>query len=172
MPAVRVCAYIVSFPLVIGCAMPINGAPEPPPVARVSSPYGATEARIFDLINAQRRERALAPLVYNEQLDRAAKIQAENMAKFQKMAHVLPGSNLPTLGDRARFVGYPYNLLAENIAVGYPDAGAVVQGWMASTGHRQNILDRAVVETGIGVFRSEGGALYFCQVFGRRLSSL
>jgi len=43
---------------------------------------------------------------------------------------------------------------------------------MNSTGHRRNILDGSVVETGIAVARSSAGGLYYCQVFGRRLSSL
>ena len=101
-----------------------------------------------------------------------AKIQAENMARFQKMAHTIPAAQLPTLGDRARYVGYPYGRLAENVALGYPNAETVVEGWMNSTGHRRNILDGSVVETGIAVARSSAGGLYYCQVFGRRLSSL
>ncbi len=111
-------------------------------------------------------------LVYNEQLDRMAKIQAENMARFQKMAHVIPGANLPTLTDRARYVGYPFSRLAENVALGYPNAQTVVEGWMYSKGHRANILNAQVAETGIGVARSAAGGLYYCQVFGRRLNSL
>jgi uncharacterized protein YkwD len=110
--------------------------------------------------------------VYNPQLDRMAKIQAQNMAHFQKMAHVLPDASLPALADRARYTGYPYSRLAENIALGYPDAGAVVDGWMSSKGHRANILNRDVLETGIGVASSSAGGLYYCQVFGRRLGSL
>ncbi len=101
-----------------------------------------------------------------------AKIQAENMARFQKMAHVLPEADLPTLAERARYVGYPYGRIAENVALGYPNAETVVEGWMASKGHRANILDRDVVETGIGIARSSAGGLYYCQVFGRRLQSL
>ena len=155
-----------------GCLVPVGA----PPIARSTAPnsraYGAAEARIFDLINAERRHSGLPPLIYNEQLDRMAKIQAENMARFQKMAHTIPGAQLPTLGDRARYVGYPYGRLAENVALGYPNAETVVEGWMNSTGHRRNILDGSVVETGIAVARSSAGGLYYCQVFGRRLSSL
>jgi len=95
-----------------------------------------------------------------------AKIQAENMAHFQKMAHTLPDAQLPTLGDRARYVGYSYGRLAENVALGYPNAETVVEGWMNSSGHRRNILDAGVVETGIGIARSSAGGLYYCQVFG------
>ena len=162
------------------CAIPVaNSSSAAPGTSRSSSTraaaplrsaYGATEARIFDLINAQRRSRGLGPLVYNEQLDHMAKIQAGNMARYEKMAHELPQAELPTMGDRARYVGYPYGRLAENVAAGYPSAESVVQGWMNSRGHRENILDRGVVETGIGVMRSRDGALYFCQVFGRRLT--
>jgi len=160
--------------LVIGCAIPV-GAPAPSPSTRVGASagkYGATEARIFDLINAERQHQGLPALVYNAQLDRMAKIQAENMAYFQKMAHVVPESQLPTLGDRARYVGYPFGRLAENVALGYPNAETVVQGWMNSSGHRRNILDATVEETGIGIARSSAGGLYYCQVFGKRLTSL
>lgn len=101
-----------------------------------------------------------------------AKIQAQNMARFQKMAHVLPESNLPTLADRARYVGYPFRRIAENVAFGFPNPETAVDGWMRSKGHRSNILDGDVAETGIGIVRSPGGALYYCQVFGRQLRSL
>jgi uncharacterized protein YkwD len=101
-----------------------------------------------------------------------AKIQAQNMARFQKMAHVIPESSLPTLADRARESGYPYARLAENVALGYLSAETVVEGWMASKGHRANILQRDVNETGIAIARSSAGGLYYCQVFGRRMLSL
>jgi len=157
--------------LLAGCAIP-NGTPAvSPPTPPNASSYGATESRIFDLINAQRRHQGLPALVYNPQLDRMAKIQAENMAHFQKMAHTLPDAQLPTLGDRARYVGYPFGRLAENVALGYPNAETVVEGWMNSSGHRRNILNREVLETGIGIARSAAGGLYYCQVFGRQLTS-
>ena len=160
--------------LLLGCAIPVV-TPAPSPSMRVGASagrYGATEARIFELINAERQHQGLPALVYNAQLDRMAKIQAENMAYFQKMAHTLPEAQLPTLGDRARYVGYPFGRLAENVALGYPNAETAVQGWMNSTGHRRNILDSSVEETGIGIARSSAGGLYYCQVFGRRLTSL
>ena len=160
--------------LIAGCTIPVGApAPSPSTAAGVSAGrYGATEARIFDLINAERQHQGLPGLVYNAQLDRMAKIQAENMARFQKMAHTIPESQLPTLGDRARYAGYPFGRLAENVALGYPNAETVVQGWMNSSGHRHNILDNTVEETGIGIARSAAGGLYYCQVFGRRLTSL
>jgi uncharacterized protein YkwD len=162
--------------LAVGCVMPMQNttasAPAPTASPGESGAYRASVSRIFDLINVERRRQGLRPLVYNEQLDRMAKIQAANMAHFQKMAHTLPDAQLPTLTDRARYVGYGYGEIAENVALGYPSAEAVVQGWMNSTGHRRNILNSGVVETGIAIVRSSAGGLYYCQVFGRRLSSL
>ena len=108
-------------------------------------------------------------MVFNAQLNQMARIQAQNMAYFQRMAHTLPNASLPTLGDRAHYVGYTYGRIAENVALGYPNAETVVEGWMNSRGHRQNILDSGVLETGIAVARSATGGLYYCQVFGRQL---
>jgi uncharacterized protein YkwD len=159
--------------LVTGCAIPM-AAPAAvsasASAAGAPTPYAAAEGRIFDLINNERARRGLRPLLYNAQLDRMAKIQATNMAHFQKMAHVLPGAQLPTLGDRARYVGYGYGEIAENVALGFPSAESVVQGWMNSSGHRRNILNSGVLETGIGIARSSSGGIYYAEVFGRRLS--
>ncbi len=156
--------------VVSGCMVPIAGSPPSPSSA--GDRRRTTEGRIFDLINAERRHGGLPGLVFNEQLEQMATIQAKNMARFQRMAHVLPEASLPTLADRAHYVAYPYGRLAENVALGYPDAESVVQGWMTSKGHRANILNSDVIETGIAVARSSAGGLYYCQVFGRRLSSL
>lgn len=171
MTASRFLALACATLVAAGCAFPVVSDPSPASAA-AGLRRASAESRIFDLINAERRHQGLPPLVYNEQLNEMAVIQARNMARFQKMAHVLPQANLPTLGDRARYVAYSFGRLAENVALGYPDAETVVQGWMTSKGHRANILNSDVVETGIAIARSSAGGLYYCQVFGRRLSSL
>ena len=160
--------------LVAGCAIPAPSPSTPAKAGAGARPnaYSGAESRIFDLINAERQHQGLPLLVYSSQLDRMAKIQAANMARLQKLAHTLPESQLPTLGDRARYVGYPFGRMTENVAQGFPNVETVVQGWMTSSGHRHNVLSADVVETGIGIARAPGGGLYFCQVFGRRLTSL
>ena len=163
---------LASAVLVAGCKLPVNTPPSRSASSTAPRTLGAAESRIFDLVNLERSRQGLAVLVYSPQLDRMAKIQAQNMARFQKMAHVLPESSLPTLTDRARDSGYPFARLAENVALGYLSAETVVEGWMASKGHRANILQRDVEETGISIARSSAGGLYYCQVFGRQLRSL
>jgi uncharacterized protein YkwD len=161
---------LASSIVLAGCTLPVTTTPAPS-TATAPTTLGSTESRIFRLVNTERRRQGLSDLVYNPQLDRMARIQAENMARFQKMAHVIPESSLPTLTDRAQNSGYPYARLAENVALGYPNAQTVVDGWMASKGHRGNILNRDVEETGIAIARSSAGGLYYCQVFGRRMVS-
>ena len=145
----------------LSCAVPVvPPAPAPaPPASSASGRVGATEARIHNLINAERKRQGLPALEYSGQLGEMAKIQARNMARFHRMAHVLPESELPTLTDRARHVGYTFGRLAENVAHDYPDAQTVVQGWMTSKGHRANILNSDVIETGIAIARSSSGGL-------------
>src|SRR5687768_11982230 len=170
--------FLLALAAVAGCALPAPLPPAPPaprqPVERAATggPYAGLESRILSLVNAERRERGLRPLVWNDRLDQAAKLHARNMATFRRMSHVIPEAKLPTLSARAQHVQYPYAMIAENIALGFTDAESVVQGWMRSPGHRRNILSPEAAEIGTGVVSSRTGGLYFCQVFGRRLTSI
>jgi len=170
-----------------GCIVPMPAEPPAParPPARVDqtvragraetageNPYGRMESRIFALVNAERKKRGLKALAWNPRLDQAAKLHARNMATYRKMAHVIPESKFPTLSHRAQHVSYPYSMIAENIALGYSDAESVVRGWMESPGHRRNILNPGVSEIGTGVVSSKTGGLYFCQVFGKQLTTI
>lgn len=151
---------------------PARAEPAARPETAGENPYGQMEARIFALVNAERKKRGLKPLASNPRLDQAAKLHARNMATYRKMAHVIPESRFPTLSHRAQHVAYPYSMIAENIALGYPDAESVVRGWMESPGHRRNILNPGVSEIGTGVVSSKTGGLYFCQVFGSQLTTI
>jgi uncharacterized protein YkwD len=173
-------AFLPAVLGVAGCvvAVPSTTTPSPrrpAPAARapaIETEYPTMESRIFALVNAERKRHGLPALALNERLDQAAKHHARNMARYGKMAHVIPESDAPTLTNRAQHVAYYYAHIAENIALGYRDAESVVRGWMDSPGHRRNILSRDIVEIGTAVVKSSSGGLYFCQVFGRRLTSI
>lgn len=121
---------------------------------------------IVALINQQREQAGLRPLVPNERLMRAAQIEADQMARERKMAHTLPDAPYPTLVARLHAVGYEYGLAGENIAWQYSAVGSV-GSWMHSPPHRHNILDGEFVETGVGIARGTDGHSYYAQVFGR-----
>jgi len=156
--------------LVLACVPSGNTTPplQPPPSVPATG-MSSAEVAIFGAINAERARHGLRPVAWNARLGEAASVQSRNMAALRRMAHNLPETATPTLVARVRAAGYEFRRVSENIAFGQRDAETVVQSWMNSPGHRANILDPNVSETGVGVTRVGGGPLYFCQVFGERL---
>src|SRR5689334_22644408 len=72
--------------------------------------------------------------------------------------------------DRMRQAGYNFLSAGENVAYGYATPQAVMDAWMNSPGHRDNILQPLYTEIGIGVAVHGGtsGPIYWTQDFGSR----
>jgi len=116
--------------------------------------------------NEARGRNGLPPLSANSKLMEAARIHAQQMAKYQRDEHTINGAQYPTLVSRLQAVGYDYSNAAENIAWNQRDAQTAVNGWMNSTGHRANILNPNLTEIGAAMARSAKGEPYWIQVFG------
>lgn len=123
------------------------------------------------LVNRERQDRGLSALRWNGHLEAAAQAHTESMVQGGYFEHVGPGGDTPL--SRMRRYGYIYNSqigyeVGENIGWGSLWLGtprAVVAAWMASPGHRANILDPHFRDTGIGVSphtpqRGQDGGLY------------
>jgi uncharacterized protein YkwD len=123
------------------------------------------EKTLLELTNKERAKEKLPPLEVSPLLFKLAREHSANMAKQDKMDHVLDGKG-PV--DRARAAGYDYLNIAENVAAAentpLPD---VIKGWMESKIHRDNILSKEVTEIGLGIARTEKGVYYYTQEFGR-----
>jgi hypothetical protein len=78
--------------------------------------------------------------------------------------------NEAPLDQRAAAAGAKFSMIAENIAVG-PNTEKIHEGWMHSTGHRQNILNADATAIGIATARTSGG-LYAVQDFSRPVEAL
>lgn len=139
--------------------------PNPGPIA-ASAQESADEKAIVDAVNQERAKTGLPPLAVNPKLVQAARIHADDMARLGQMAHDLPGAAQPTLTDRAKYVGYGFSYLGENIAFNYPDTGSVMDAWMGSPGHKANILSANYTQIGVGIAYDSSGQPYYCQVFG------
>jgi uncharacterized protein YkwD len=72
---------------------------------------------------------------------------ANDMAQLNYFDHVDQAGHSPA--DRVRAVGYHENLVGENIAYGPQSIEEVVQGWLDSPGHCENIMDSRFVEMGV-----------------------
>lgn len=126
--------------------------------------------RIVDLTNKERAKYGLRPVRINLLLNQVALGHSEDMAMQDFFDHIGLDGSEPW--DRMRAAGYQYSVAAENIAAGFMSPEAVVQAWMDSPGHRDNILAPDVEEIGVGYYYLPGdrGAVnykhYWTQVFG------
>lgn len=155
---------------VIGCALP------PPPIQGQSSretQVGSTVAvlpgsqrdSIVALSNAARRQAGVRPLVADTALDRVAMAHARDMAERSYFDHVSPEGH--DLARRLGDAGITYSTAGENIA-GNASAGGTVRAWLASPGHRANLLSAEFTRVGIGVFRTASSPYtYYVQVLVR-----
>ncbi len=123
----------------------------------------AEEKVLLDLTNAERAKEKLPPLSPNPLLFKVARLHSANMAKKGEMNHVLDGKGP---GDRTLAGGYDYAKVAENLAVsdGAP-LKEIVENWMNSKVHRDNILRGNLEEIGMGMARNDKGEIYYTQVF-------
>ena len=101
--------------------------------------------------NLNRKENGnLSPLSENLKLDVSAEKKLEDMFINQYFEHTSPsGVTISNLGDQ---VGYEYILIGENLALGnFKDDKSLLDAWMASPGHRANILNTHYTEIGVAV---------------------
>ena len=124
----------------------------------------ADEKQILEMTNAERAKEKLPPLKPNPVLTKIARAHSANMAKKGEMKHVLDGKNP---AQRTADGGYDYARVAENIAVGEnAELKDIMEGWMNSKVHRENILRTGLEEIGLGIARNDKGEVYYTQLFG------
>lgn len=126
----------------------------------------AVESEIADRVNRIRTDRGLPALLYSPALARVARDHSADMAKRGYFEHVAPDGRAPA--DRVRAAAIEYALVAENLAYNHREADPIesaVKDWMASPGHRANILSGEVSRTGVGVVVAADGGIYFTQLF-------
>jgi uncharacterized protein YkwD len=150
------------------------------------------ENRVHDLVNAERSENKLKALEWDKKLSAIARMHSEDMARRDFFSHVNPDGEAPTArGVREGYscrkvVGrYVTEGLAENISQGNlysrilitgnqksydwntveEIARQAVEGWMKSSGHRQNILGKGYDKSGIGAAIAADDKVYITQLF-------
>jgi uncharacterized protein YkwD len=158
-------------------APPTLAAPAPE-IPRAPMPPGGTAAalaaRAIELVNDVRArgarcgERQFAPappLALSVTLANVAFGHAADMAEHDYFEHRDLKGKSPA--DRVRAVGYREKLVGENIAYGPKSVEEVVQGWLDSPGHCENIMDARFAEMGIAYATGRSGrhGLYWVQVF-------
>lgn len=120
------------------------------------------EKEVFDLVNQQRINNGLSALKVDSEVQRVAKIKAQDMVSNNYFSH-----NSPTYGspfDMLNGFKVSYKTAAENIA-GNSSNSSAVNAWMNSAGHKANILNSSYQGTGIGVVSSPNYGKIYVQMF-------
>lgn len=145
---------------------PLRGALEP-------SDGKLTVIGTFEATNSQRKIYNLKQLKRNNILDKAAMLKLQDMFAKQYFEHVSPSGTGPA--DLAKEVEYSYVIVGENLALGnFQNDEALVEAWMNSPGHRENILNSRYQDIGLAVGQGiyEGKNVWLAvQSFGTPLSA-
>ncbi len=122
--------------------------------------------------NLQRELYKKESLNINPLLNLSAEMKVEDMFQNQYFAHISPDGVGPSgISEKA---GYKYIIVGENLALGnFLDDQVLVQAWMDSPGHRENILRDQYTEIGVAVKKGtyQGKNVWMAvQFFGRPAS--
>ncbi|SET79247.1 Uncharacterized conserved protein YkwD, contains CAP (CSP/antigen 5/PR1) domain [Geodermatophilus poikilotrophus] len=120
------------------------------------------EAAVLALVNEARAGAGCGALTADPALAAVARAHSADMRDRDYFSHTSPEGLSPF--DRAERAGVDYSR-AENIAFGQADAAAVMEAWLESPGHRENILDCELTRLGVGVAEGPGGP-WWTQLFG------
>ena len=158
-PATAVVQRRIYLPLILTTL--ITSAPSTPPTVqpvRLPTPLPTSPTptvagsdfaeRMLTLTNQHRRQHGCPVLTLNMRLTTAARRHSDDMARHDFVGHTsVDGS---TSADRIQHTGYQYWQWAENLAAGYQTPESVIESWMQSAEHRDNILNCHLREIGIG----------------------
>jgi len=136
------------------------------------------ELEVVKLTNLERVARNIHPLTLNKDLSKSALLHTLDMAENHFIRHT--GSDGADLKKRIyRVSSENWVILGENLAMGQQTPKQVIEGWMNSPGHRENLLNDKFFEIGVAFIMGEviapngntwrGG--YWTQHFGTRLSA-
>ena len=174
----RSVVVLTCFSLVFLCAEPLQMvnvakaiAPQKTGVAATSTTQDAqsfyNELTIIHLTNLKRREYGLPPLRWNQELQEAARWFAGDAAgrAAPYCGHTDTLDRTP--GDRFIYFGYRnIHAWGENVVCGLTRPESAINGWMNSTGHRQNLLHPLYREIGVGYAQNATtGRGYIAQEF-------
>ena len=108
----------------------------------------AREVEVARLVNLERANVGVDPVVIDMRLIDAARRHSDDMAANDFVSHT--GSDGSSPWDRIADAGYPMLAGGETIGAGYPDEASVVQGWMDSPPHKAILLGSEYQHIGVG----------------------
>lgn len=156
----------IGFALVIGTV----SLPEQSSAETLSPASGViATSTIISLTNGDRISLGLPALRADAALEAAAQMKADNMAAQGYFAHNTPDGKNPWYWFKK--AGYAFLYAGENLAIRFSTPAAIEKAWMASPGHRRNIVNGNYSDIGVGIAYGtyQGSATAFVvELFGSR----
>lgn len=123
------------------------------------------ESAVLALVNQGRVLRGMNPVTLNSRLSAMAISYACAMIEDEFFGHDHPETG-DGFAERHAASEFRCNPAGENLALGHTSAGIVVEDWMSSPTHRENILSDDYLEMGIGLREDSVDARhYWVQLF-------
>ena len=121
------------------------------------------EQEIITLINQYRISKNVSPLKHDPKLTQLGIIKVDDMIRNHYFEHYSPLYQMPW--ELAGLFNYEFHTFGENLARNFVNARDVVEAWIASPSHRDNLLKEHYEYIGIGIKADEEGNLYFSNLF-------
>lgn len=157
--------FISIFALVLVVLSPYHFAKR----SVLGSTTNISSASLLDITNNERQNNGITELQVNTLLEKAAQLKADDMQKRNYWAHQTPDGKDPWIFIAS--AGYNYAKAGENLAYGFNDSKAIIDGWLNSPSHRKNLLDSTFTEVGFGItssnnFNGDGPATIVVAMYG------
>lgn len=124
-------------------------------------------ATIISLTNLQRQTHGVTTLQPNEKLAAAAEAKGQDMLQFGYWDHFSPSKRAPW--GFILEAGYEYHYAGENLAKDYYTSETLVDAWMDSPTHKENLLNKNYKDIGIAIVEGElngRDTILIVQMFG------
>lgn len=121
------------------------------------------QKKVISIVNKNRKKKGLEALTMDEKLMKAAQDRAKELTK--SFSHTRPnGTSCFTIFEKYKITP---TASGENIAAGQRSAADVMDSWMNSQGHKENIMNNKFKKIGVGlvIVPNDMYSYYWVQMF-------
>ncbi len=166
----RILALLLSsLVLLAACGAPPQTTPDGKPLPRVykirAGDTAKIQFRMLDAVNSLRQAAGASPVQLNAQLNAAAATHSRDMSVQNRPWHF--GSDGSSPIDRVARVGYPGQLVGENISETFETELETLAAWMDTPNTRTVILAPDAREMGFSWLQEGNGKIWWTLVMGK-----
>ena len=129
---------------------PAPTVPAKPEATETPAAAGTFDQKVVDLVNVERAKARLGNVQFDAELSAVAMDKAKDMVDKGYFSHQSPTYGSPF--DMMDSYGIRYSYAGENIAKGQQTPEQVMNDWMNSSGHRQNIMNANFKSIGVAYY--------------------